>query len=78
MLEVAEYTGDKRTVIGKCSFDIAEYGPMLDQEPYASDPSHSLSKNLALSLEPCKYDENAKLQVVISLKIMKKNTSSST
>jgi len=43
------------------------FGPMLDEEPYCSNPTLKLIHNLQLPLENCTLDKNASLDVFISL-----------
>jgi hypothetical protein len=76
VLEVVEYSPMK-TVIGRATFDIAEFGPMLDKEPYLSDPTYKLQKTLQLPLTECKYDGHASLEVLITLDSAVNKTASS-
>lgn len=62
MLEIKDGEG---ILIGKQMFDIAEYAPKLDEEPFASDPSKKLSLPLKLILEDCPRDPAASLDILI-------------
>jgi hypothetical protein len=52
-------------LLGKQMFDIAEYAPKLDEEPFASDPNKKLSLPLKLTLIDCPSDPNAFLDILI-------------
>jgi len=43
------------------------FGPMLDEEPYCSNPTLKLIHNIQLPLENCSIDKSASLDVSISL-----------
>lgn len=51
-------------LLGKQMFDIAEYAPKLDEEPYASDPNKKLSLPLKLSLTNSASEASLDIQLV--------------
>ena len=60
-------------MLGSSAFDIAEYAPMLDQEPYLSDTNQKLQLPITLGLKDCAIDHNATLDVSITFDFIKRD-----
>jgi hypothetical protein len=72
VIEIKELTG-QTSLIGRVTFDISDYAPMLDKEPYKSNPKQKLTVPLKLALSDCTLDPSASLDITLVFDNLRQN-----
>ena len=71
MLELYEVDalGKSSKLLGKSTFDMALFGPMLDEEELKQDPAKKLIRDMQTPIEDCSIDPRGSMDLTVSFQI---------